>query len=295
MGISKAAVRILMRESKRRPLGGRLLTLGRQDIWISYETLMTLAAEVGVPLNRSGNVTLSHKTWFSERGYLSDDSLFRLLGFADCDSLDYSDYEGATHIFDLNSPNTPAPLANAFDVIVDGGTIEHVFHVPNALKNIFSMLRVGGRILHLAPSSNHIDHGFYMFSPMLFTDFYVANQFEIIVSQVFRYTQRHDVDPWEASNYTPGCLDPVSFGGLDDGLYGVILLATKTDQSTGDAIPQQGQSKRSLPIHPDPSKSKVNRFSTEWWHLQTGKLARGWNRITGRPTKGLRLPVDNRY
>jgi hypothetical protein len=85
-----------------------------------------------------------------------------------------------------------------------------------------------------------MDHGFYMFSPTLFWDFYSANKYEINLFQVFRYTERPAIDLWEVSNYTPGCLDAISSGGLDDARYAIFCVVTKNADSTGDKIPQQG-------------------------------------------------------
>jgi hypothetical protein len=39
--------------------------------------------------------------------------------------------------------------------------------------------------------------------------------------------------------YTPGALDPVSFGGLDDSLFMVWCVARKTADSTTGVIPEQ--------------------------------------------------------
>ena len=62
--------------------------------------------------------------------------------------MDNSDFEDADFIHDLNSVPAPKPLRDRFDVIFNYGTIEHVFHVPNALQNIHDMLKVGGRVIH---------------------------------------------------------------------------------------------------------------------------------------------------
>jgi hypothetical protein len=212
-----------------------------------------ISARFDAPLRDLATIELSHKPWFAQQGYLSDRSFFGLLGFDQVESLDYSNYEGADHIVDLNQGRMPDHLLQAYDFIVDGGTLEHVFHVPNVLLNIFSMLRTGGRILHMAPSSNHMDHGFYMFSPTLFSDFYCANKFETNLSQVYRHTTDHVADPWDVIDYEPGCLDGVSFGGLDDSIYGVVFIATKTDESTGHAIPQQGLARREMAASADPA------------------------------------------
>lgn len=239
MGLTKATTKVLLKEASRRPFEGRVLTLGRQDIWFSYDLLQKMAMEFGVELSNPNSITLSHKRKFAAKRYISDDCLFKSLGFSESKTLDISNYESAHYIFDLNSAEVPKQFLEAFDVIVNGGTIEHIFHVPNVLNNIYKMLRQGGRIIHLCPSSNLIDHGFYMLSPILLWDFYKINKFEINNFQLFRHTLQHWVDPWEISDYQPGCLNRVSFGGLDDGIYGIICIATKTKDSTGHVIPQQ--------------------------------------------------------
>lgn len=239
MGIAQGAARILLKESRRRPFGGRVLVLGKQDVHFDYETLEKTARQFSVELARPARLELSSKPSLAESRYISDETLFLALGFDEYSSLDYSAYESAQYVFDLNQPDPPSELIGAFDVIADSGTIEHVFHLPNAFRNIFKMLKPNGRVIHLAPSSNYIDHGFYMFSPTLFWDFYTTNKFEINTFQVIRHTINAFTDPWEASDYKPGCLDAVSFGGLDDGMYAILCVATRTTESTGDAIPQQ--------------------------------------------------------
>ena len=240
MGMDKGGAKLLLKESTRRPFEGRLLTLGRQEVHFTYDVLVKSAEEMGAKLYDPGPITLSHHPVFALQKFISDDSFFKSLGFSDVAAMDYSSYESARYIFDLNCSEVPEHLLEAFDVIIDGGTIEHVFHVPNALNNIHKMLRQNGRIIHMSPSSNYMDHGFYMFSPTLFWDFYKTNEYEINTFQLIRHTQRPTVDPWEISDYTPGCLNDVSFGGLDDGMYAINCVATKKKESTGDRIPQQG-------------------------------------------------------
>jgi hypothetical protein len=240
MGISPGNAKILLKEATRKPFSGRLLSLGRQDINFTHAELLEMSRSFGFPLRSAGAPTLSHKPDFAGRGRLSPEYFFSTLGFAHSESLDCSDFEHADFVFDLNRSDLPKELIERFDVIYDGGTIEHVFHVPQALHNLFRMLRVGGRIIHGSPSSNHMDHGFYMFSPTLFWDFYCANRFEINTFQIIRGTPNAQTDPWEIYDYTPGCLDDVSFGGLDDGLYGINCIVTKLPHSTGNVIPQQG-------------------------------------------------------
>jgi SAM-dependent methyltransferase len=95
------------------------------------------------------------------------EKLFRMLGANKVDSIDYSPYENATIIHDLNEP-VSENLHNKFDYILDCGTIEHIFDVKTVINNIKNMLKVGGVFLIITPCNNFPGHGFYQFSPELF-------------------------------------------------------------------------------------------------------------------------------
>lgn len=93
--------------------------------------------------------------------------------------MDISDYEGADIIFDLNSKDLPESLIGKFDYVIDGGTTEHVFDFPQALKNIASMIKIGGKVFHYLPAHNYINHGFYSVSPSVLQAFYQSNGFRV--------------------------------------------------------------------------------------------------------------------
>ena len=67
MGLTTAPAKLLLLEALRRPLGGNLLTLGRQDIWVSHRKLQEIAAEVGVRLAEAKGIALSHKPSFAKK------------------------------------------------------------------------------------------------------------------------------------------------------------------------------------------------------------------------------------
>ena len=55
-----------------------------------------------------------------------------------------------------------------FDLVFDGGTLEHVFNFPTALKNCMEMVKPQGRFVSVTLPNNWCGHGFYQFSPELF-------------------------------------------------------------------------------------------------------------------------------
>lgn len=235
MGIGLKAARFLMEEGLKRPFSGAVLTLGAQKTPFTLGQLRIAARQVG--LASSGLPTFEN---LPDEQRSTDKQLLQLLGFSEIMRSDVSDYEGAELIFDLNDGNGPPPeFHGRFNCVIDGGTLEHVFHVPNALKNIFELLRAGGRIIHMSPTNNYVDHGFYSFSPTFFYDFYSENGFEVNKCQLIRHKRQADEHSWIAGDYTPGSLDHVSFGGLDDNMYVTFFIATKTTGSTWDRIPEQ--------------------------------------------------------
>jgi SAM-dependent methyltransferase len=131
-----------------------LITLGRQSINISADDYHALTG-----------VRPSPGQCFA------DDLLARLSGAAVIKSLDFSDYEGADIVADLNVP-LPSELSNKFDVVIDGGTTEHVYNVAIALENCSRLCKPGGQIIHILPADNFNGHGFWQFSAELFFSLY---------------------------------------------------------------------------------------------------------------------------
>jgi SAM-dependent methyltransferase len=92
---------------------------------------------------------------------------FAAIGCADLTVMDASAYEGADLVHDLNEP-VGKELYERFDVVVDGGSIEHIFRPDQVLANIMRMVRVGGSAIIWTPANNLCGHGFYQLSPEFF-------------------------------------------------------------------------------------------------------------------------------
>lgn len=240
MGFIHANIIPIIKEGVRQPYVGRVLLLGQGDIYFNMDYLRRISRRYGLALDESIPVRPSHAPVFASKGYPHCESVFRMLGFSEISVLDYSAFEGADVVFDLNSQDIPEHLEGSFDVLIDHGTLEHVFDLPTALNNIFRFLKVGGRAIFSAPSGNFFDHGFYMLQPTLFCDWLTANNWQIESLQVAQFSPNQEVEPCFFTDYEPGLFESLSYGKLDNKLYATVCVATKTESSTGNICPQQG-------------------------------------------------------
>lgn len=140
------------------------LTLGRQSMFPSPQKLERLLRDYGAWPPSQGpdefRADLASAQWRIE-------VFVRALGAATVNSCDMSPYEGATLVHDLNQA-VPPEWEEQYDVVLDGGTLEHVFNFPVAISNCMRMVKLGGHMILFTPINNYCGHGFYQFSPELF-------------------------------------------------------------------------------------------------------------------------------
>ena len=137
------------------------LMLGRQFMLPDERALTLGFADAGQRLEPGE----AHRIFEADDGW--SEPLFRHLGAKRIDSVDASSYEGATIVHDLNTP-LPDELRGRYSAVVDGGTLEHVFNFPIALRSALEAVSVGGHYLACTPANNHFGHGFYQLSPELY-------------------------------------------------------------------------------------------------------------------------------
>lgn len=237
-------------EHRQRPFGGRLLQLGRQSLFFDRAAFQQWCQRGQLP-TPPGN----HPP--------TDMDLFPLFGFHEIESTDLAADDRPTFLHDLNRP-VPAEYHGRYDCVYDGGTIEHVFNPAEALTSVVKLLKPGGRAVHLAVTSNYVDHGFYQLSPTLFWDFYTANGFtieqayliEILVSGSLEF-----LHPWRLYRYEVGCCDHFNSGawGFSPWPVAVWVVARKTDGRNDITWPVQSLYSRGLvrePSSPPPPPNK---------------------------------------
>jgi hypothetical protein len=155
-----------------------VLCLGEQTLGFSTKDLLDSKKKYGHSVNLEVFNKLDGKQKLNQKLF------FATLGYEKIDTLDVDDYEGANIVFDLNKDKTPNNLKNQYDFIYDGGTLEHIFNIGNALKHLTNMTKDKGLIFHSNPCNGFIDHGFFQISPTLYFDYYLRNEFEILYAGI---------------------------------------------------------------------------------------------------------------
>ncbi|MBU3000751.1 class I SAM-dependent methyltransferase [Roseovarius nubinhibens] len=164
MGVDVALFDRLVELSTRFQPRGRTLMLGRQGFTI--QTRHRKAYDES--LARHG-IDARRFDFLQEDGFA--ETLMEKLGFGQIETMDFSDYEGAAILHDLNK-KPERKLWNQFDFIFDGGTVEHVFNVPMALEGLYRMLKPGGRLVSANGLNGWYGHGMYQFNPELVWTFW---------------------------------------------------------------------------------------------------------------------------
>jgi hypothetical protein len=161
MGLDIQSLRLLMIARQMGASFDRVVTLGRQDLLMTPKQIVGACSSFGIAIDdeEANRIAFSNDR-FSE-------PMLHKLGAQTADSLDASGFEGATILQDLNRP-FPSELKEKFNLVFDGGTLEHVFDFPKALKSCMEMPVKGGHFVMASPSNNQMGHGFYQFSPELF-------------------------------------------------------------------------------------------------------------------------------
>lgn len=145
----------------------RTVMIGRQSMYVTREQV-----DAELPPTSGSAAEAAYDEAYAEW-------MLRRVGAEQIDSIDASDYEQANVIHDMNEP-IPASLREKYGVVLEIGSLEHIFNFPVAIRNCMEMLEVGGRFVSVTVANNFCGHGFYQFSPDLYYRiFSPENGFEI--------------------------------------------------------------------------------------------------------------------
>jgi hypothetical protein len=220
MGLERFAASLLLKMRDDGVKFGRALTLGHQHNYLYPREYARVRARAGAPPDAAIPP-------------FADDVL-RLLGADSVESMDFSSYEGASIVHDLNQP-VPKELHGQFDLVFDGGTLEHVFNFPTSIRNSMELVRVGGRFVTATTGNNFCGHGFYQFSPELFFRvFSPENGFSVL--EMYMAEQggrtRRVMDPAEVKSRVELCNSRPAFLLVHARRDAAVELFTRTPQQS---------------------------------------------------------------
>ena len=94
------------------------------------------------------------------------------------EAIDFAeDYK--TTKFDLNHDKLPRNFLNAFDLVVNFGTTEHVINQAHAFNVIHDAVKPGGYIYHQLPASGFFNHCYFLYTGRFFFDLAGYNNYEV--------------------------------------------------------------------------------------------------------------------
>jgi hypothetical protein len=160
MGINKNSLRFLLLAKKKGVDFSRTAMIGRQTLNLPEEHFLdVMQNESDLKLEKDLLIHV-YRNRYAEK-------LLELLGAVQIHSFDYSDYEKATYTHDFNQL-IPEEHKAKYTLVIDGGSLEHIFNFPVAVQNCMAMIQEQGHFISLTPANNYFGHGFYQFSPELF-------------------------------------------------------------------------------------------------------------------------------
>jgi len=176
MAINAPVLELLLKSAAQTPGGKRLACMGYPDMLVTEAQLTQLCGADILARVQFRDDSAAILRWHGLAGRMArmveSQSLFVALGIT-TDFFDIHASRGFEIVADLNQPLKPE-LCDSYDLVYDGGTMEHCFNVGQVMRNIFGLAKVGGHIVHINPL-NYYNHGFFGFNPTFYHDFYVQS------------------------------------------------------------------------------------------------------------------------
>jgi hypothetical protein len=173
MAINSVVLEVVTKVAQMLPRPRRMLCLGYPDMLVTEAQIAKFCGEEVARDVAWRDDSESILRWHGLQGRMTrvaeSRSLFSLLGI-ETDFVDITASRGFEIVLDLNR-ESPAGMLGRYDIVYDGGTMEHCFNVGQVMRNIFGFARVGGFIVHVNPL-NYYNHGFFNFNPTFYHDWY---------------------------------------------------------------------------------------------------------------------------
>jgi hypothetical protein len=226
IAIIKGAARLILREHLKSPFHGPVLCLGVPDFYLTHKELRQA---LGQPADDADGSLVQAKQFFEA------------LGIGEITSIDIpGSHLTPDLIHDLNRP-FPQELLGRFNLVIDPGTMEHVFDVRAGLTNVVRALAVGGTTVHFVPIYSY-NGGYFSINPNVMHDFYNTNGFADVRSFIVMYDRfRPSAGRTRCYPYGPVMEPRHALADGDQVRYSphLLLFARKTSEPSEIAIPIQ--------------------------------------------------------
>jgi len=170
------------------PVGGTVVEMGNQSYSIDREAIQGLIGEL-VSAHASSAVNLEALKEISEKPAAKRPGdpdaplvadFFKALGFKSYTAIDINTRFGSL-VMDLNKDlEATYGFKEQYDLVTNIGVSEHLFDQATFFRNAHKLTKPGGLMLHILPSVNYVNHGFYNYQPVLFFDLAQANGYELL-------------------------------------------------------------------------------------------------------------------
>ena len=211
---------------------GEVLFLGRPRLFFDWQAVQVLAMEFGLNMEDPGDIPLTPHT------------LAIRLGFHGAIT---AGLEGDTDLhIDLTS-DIPADLLARFSLVVDAGVLYWCFDPGVVLRNVRSMVRQGGSIIHVTAITGFFGRGAYSVQPRTLFAFYASNG-GVCDHAIWRTRPRRNL-----RRIARGLL---GLGRVDTGLHGRVL-------APGDVFWGRKHPWRRAGFYPDPSVRATRRIPND--------------------------------
>jgi len=240
MGITPLHARLIVLEHKRRPLPETIHLLGRQTVYLTEEDAKRMLQSCGVePAAAATELDVQTIGAAALQGqYISDRMFFAMLGAKNVLAIDYTDYEGAEIIIDLNAP-VPQEHVGTIDFLFCGSVLDNIFDPATYITNVSRLLKPGGRVCDQNIISQ-AHHPYLILTPGWMLDYYVVNRFSNYTIYITEHSAAGFVHVY---GMVPAAEEMVSDFGPPRGAIpiGITVIAEKARHSTSDRLPIQDQ------------------------------------------------------
>jgi hypothetical protein len=138
--------------------------------------------------------------------------------------------------------NGPVSLPERYACTINNGTAEHIFNIGQFFKTVHECTAPSGLMLHDAPFTGWVNHGFYTLQPTLYMDLAVANGYEPVAMFLMDW-HAHRVEPLPDRR---AILDMVKTAGTQ-GSANLFMALRKPIEERPFVMPFQGYYADTLP------------------------------------------------